>query len=177
MARAQAVHHHWSQKGSSMKEFVLDTELPTDVMGIEQPMNIAPNSVVAIQTMPQVPVRPFALFIPREICSGLLIQDVRIGMDSYLLSSGPIPAELFAWACVHDDCNGRNVINQDGTLPTQEEHLALMKACIEKHPNQPRVIHRWNLGTALPGMIISTTIQNRSLALVSFQAAWLVNRL
>jgi hypothetical protein len=133
-------------RASGAREIVLDTDLAENVIGIPDTL-IAPNATFIIQLNPQVPIRPRSLFIPPRLCPPLLINDFRIGRDSQLASSAPIPAELFAYTCGHTDC---------------EEHLAIMEACIKGTPPDKRhqLLRHWKLEVVVPGIIITISVAN-----------------
>lgn len=65
------------------------------------PMGFPPSTIPAgdelrIQTQPQVDLLVERLIIPNEICPYLIVSDIRIGMNSLMANSAPVPASAFS---------------------------------------------------------------------------------
>ena len=158
-----------------MNEFVLDTELPVMAMGLPT-MDVGPCSTVILTVQPQLPFKTTSIFIPRSIAIHFDIADFRVGKDSLFISSAPISAELFAWSCGHEDCEGREVDANGVLVETNPERaLNVMKSCVEKYPDQPRIVRKLRCHVALPGIIITLMIINKNSSAQRFQAALLGN--
>jgi hypothetical protein len=158
-----------------MREFVLDTELPVMPMGFDVPL-IESGATHLLAVQPQRPFRVIGIFIPRSIAVHFDISDFRIGMTSYFVSSCPISAELYAWSCGHEDCEGHER-NVDGELVEKDpaQALKLMEKCIEKHPDQPRIVRKLQCDTAMPGIMIMLQVINKSIVARRFQGVFLGN--
>ena len=61
------------------------------------PETIIPaGATVPVSQRPQVPFRGQRLFIPSDISGYLVIMDIRVGKNSQLVASGPLPARMFS---------------------------------------------------------------------------------
>jgi hypothetical protein len=59
------------------------------------PLLVGAGTTLSITAQPQELFRPSRLVVPSTIAASFLINDLKIGMDSMLLSSNPVPAVMF----------------------------------------------------------------------------------
>lgn len=97
-----AVPLHWEPVSPIDRDdfHVKYPETPADlkgkcVMGFG-PVAVAADSNTTIQMMPQLPVRPFRLYIPRSCAVGFYVDNFTIGMKSQMVHHNSIPAEKFS---------------------------------------------------------------------------------
>lgn len=65
-------------------------------IGFDSGVNlIAANAATQIVSRPQVPFRPERFVVPSDIAGSFTIDDLKIGKDSQLVATGPIPARIF----------------------------------------------------------------------------------
>jgi hypothetical protein len=90
------------QSGDSLKVSIEETEASTKEsktrifpIGFDSEENIAMGCQASISNRPQLTFKPKRLIIPKEIASYFLIEDIKIGYNSQLLSNGKLPSAVF----------------------------------------------------------------------------------
>lgn len=78
---------------------VLKQSKPKDArllaIGFDSVSTIAATSLGVVTSQPQVVFRPDRLVVPSAIAPDFLINDIKVGKNSQLISSTPVPAEIF----------------------------------------------------------------------------------
>jgi hypothetical protein len=59
------------------------------------PVLIVAGAATQIISRPQVPFRPERFVVPSDIAGSFTIDDIKVGKDSQLVATGPIPARIF----------------------------------------------------------------------------------
>ncbi len=58
--------------------------------------DIAAGATENVVTFPQIPFRGERLLVPSDICGLFSIDDIKVGKNSQLVASGPLPARCFS---------------------------------------------------------------------------------
>jgi len=74
------------------------------------PVTLAPATTTIFTAQPQLPFRPSRLVIPNALAAQVMVNDIKVGKNSQLLSSNPVPAAPFSELAVGvalglDTCN------------------------------------------------------------------------
>jgi len=74
------------------------------------PVALAINTTTIFTAQPQLPFRPSRLVIPNTLIDQVMVNDIKVGKNSQLLSSNPVPAAPFSELAVGvalglDTCN------------------------------------------------------------------------
>ena len=112
---------------------------------VEQPLNearefmlgfgptpLAPNVTTIFTAQPQLPFRPSRLVIPSSIVQTMQVNDIKVGKNSQLLSSNPVPAAPFSELAVGvalglDTCNvGQQITLSINSFVAQQFFMAAL---------------------------------------------------